>query len=132
MVEHRRFGGSFPCYTKGAAVGVEDRSARPAPMVFRPLRGASPPFGADPSSHSSHALLLSFGRLGLFRELAEPFLAPGESTRAQVVGNRADPLQLGLERGALVLGLKQEESGQALRSGAAKLGVDPGHLVLEC
>jgi hypothetical protein len=40
MVEHHRFGGSVPCYTKGAAVGVGDRSAKPAHMVFRPLRGA--------------------------------------------------------------------------------------------
>src|SRR5215204_2818438 len=98
---------------------------------FRPLAGVDAPEGADPSSRLGHTSLLSFGCRGLFRELAEPFVAPGESTRAQIVGDRADPLQLGLERGALVLGLEQEESGQALRSGAAELGVDPGRLVLE-
>src|SRR5215217_4190933 len=98
---------------------------------FRPLAGVDAPEGADPSSCSGHTSLLSVGCRGLFGELAEPFVAPGKSTRAQIVGNRADPLQLGLERGALVLGLEQEESGQALRSGTAKLGVDPGHLVLE-
>jgi hypothetical protein len=34
MVEHRRFGGSFPCYNRGAAVGVGDRSAKPALSWF--------------------------------------------------------------------------------------------------
>src|SRR5215204_1091246 len=131
MVGHRRFGGSFPCYTTVAAVGVRDRHAKRALMVFSPWRVVDAPEGADPSSRLGHTSLLSFGCRGLFRELAEPFVAPGESTRAQIVGDRADPLQLGLERGALVLGLEQEESGQALRSGAAELGVDPGRLVLE-
>src|SRR5215207_2256294 len=110
MVGHRRFGESLPCYTTVVAVSVRDRHAKPALMVFGPWRVLTHPPGADPSSRLGHTSLLSVGYRGLFGELAEPFVAPGESTRAQVVDDRADPLQLGLERGALVLGLEQEES----------------------
>src|SRR5829696_5666083 len=79
MVEDRRFGGSFPCYTKGAAVSVGDRSAKPAVSSLSALeRCLRPPFRGRPfSSHSSHTLLLSVGRChGLFRELTEPLPAP--------------------------------------------------------
>lgn len=115
MVEDRcgrRFGGGFPCYTTVAAVSVRDHHARPALMVFGPWGVVKHPAGADLSSRLSHILLLSVLRCrGLFRILAEPLLAPRKSTRAQVVDDRPDPLQLSLERGALVLRLEQEEPG---------------------
>src|SRR5215207_2161661 len=71
--------GAHPCYTRGAAMGVGDRSAKPAFLWFSALeRCLRPPFRGQPfSSHSSHTLLLSVGCChGLFRELTEPLLAP--------------------------------------------------------
>jgi hypothetical protein len=60
MVEHscnHRFGGSFPCYTTGTVVGVRDRHAKPAPMVFGPGEVVRYPAGAD--LHHAQVILCS-------------------------------------------------------------------------
>src|SRR5215207_8321297 len=80
MVEHRQFGGSFPCYTSRRNRGCRGSLCETGSLSwFSALeRCLRPPVRGRPfSSHSRHTFLLSVWRChGLFRELTEPLLAP--------------------------------------------------------